>query len=82
MKFSELPYERIDRDALIARLTAFTEALQAAKTFHEAEAVFLDFEKAADHADTMFTVPISATTSTLRTSSTTPRWPTRTRSCP
>ena len=56
MKFSELPYERIERDTLIAALTRFTGELEAAKTFEEAESVFLAFEKASDHADTMFTV--------------------------
>ena len=56
MKFSEFPYERPDRDAVIAQTKAFIEALQAAHTFEAAERVFLDYEKASAHIDTMFTV--------------------------
>ncbi|MBQ3879109.1 MAG: M3 family oligoendopeptidase [Oscillospiraceae bacterium] len=56
MKFSEFPYKRVDKDALIAKINASVAALEAAKTFEEAEKVFLDLEAINAHAETMFTV--------------------------
>ena len=56
MKFSEFPYKRVDKDALIAKINASVAALEAAKTFEKAEKVFLDLEAINAHAETMFTV--------------------------
>ncbi len=56
MKFSEFPYQRPDKDAVIAEIKGFIEKLQGADSFAEAEQVFLDYEKASAHLETMFTV--------------------------
>ncbi len=56
MKFSELPYQRPDRDTLIAELSRATQALRDAASFEEAEAVFLDVERKSEHVESMFTV--------------------------
>ena len=56
MTFSEFPYARPDKDAVIADIKGFIEALQNADSFEKAEQVFLDYEKASAHVDTMFTV--------------------------
>ena len=44
MKFSQMPYERPDLDELKAKMTTLIEKLQAAKSYEEAKAVFLDME--------------------------------------
>ena len=56
MKFSEMPYQRPDRDQLIAEISRAIERLEQASDFQAADAVFLDFEKLNAHADTMFTL--------------------------
>jgi M3 family oligoendopeptidase len=40
MKFSDMPYNRPDKDQVLARLAEFTAQLQAAKTFDQADQVF------------------------------------------
>ncbi len=44
MKFSEMQYSRMDIDAVIAQVQALTERLQAAESYEEAKAVFLEKE--------------------------------------
>lgn len=56
MKFSEIPYKRIEKEEMIAALTKAVEALKAAESFEEAERIFLDLEASQAHVDTMFTV--------------------------
>ena len=54
MKFSEMPYARIDCAAVKAEQAALTAALTAAKTYDEAKAVFLKKDKLERHVSTLY----------------------------
>lgn len=56
MKFSEMKYERIDTDALKKELAQLIEDLKNAKSFDEADKIFLKKESAESHAETMVTL--------------------------
>ena len=45
MKFSEMPYQRPDPEAIIKTIQDLTEQLKAAKSYEEARAVFLQYEE-------------------------------------
>ena len=53
MKFKEMPYKRPDPEAIIQLIKDLTERLKNAKSFEEANAVFLAYEEAEKEADTM-----------------------------
>ncbi len=56
MKFSEMPYERPDPQAVIAEIQALTESLKAARSYEEARAVFLEYEEKGKIVDTTATL--------------------------
>ncbi|HIS66146.1 MAG TPA: M3 family oligoendopeptidase [Candidatus Scatomorpha stercorigallinarum] len=56
MKFSEMPYERPDIEALKKFLDDAAGRLAAARSFEEADAVFLEVERGTAHAETMLTI--------------------------
>ena len=56
MKFSQMPYERPDLDAVKKELTALTKRLEDAATYEEAKAVFLDQQTATKHIGTAETL--------------------------
>ena len=56
MKFSEMPYERPDLEALKKTLAGLTGRLKAAGSYDEARAVFLEKEEAERHIDTLATL--------------------------
>lgn len=56
MKFSQMPYERPDLDAVKKELTALTKRLEDAATYEEAKAVFLDQQTATKHIGTSETL--------------------------
>ncbi len=56
MKFKEMPYTRPDMEAVKAELNALCERLEAATSYADAKAVFLEKEKLAAHVDTMATL--------------------------
>ena len=56
MKFSEMPYERPDLEAVKSRLSEFTARLKAAAGYDEARAVFLEKEEADRHVETQSTL--------------------------
>ena len=53
MKFSQMPYERPDFDALKSRLEDLTRRLKNASGYAEAKSVFLEKEQAERHLSTM-----------------------------
>ena len=53
MKFKEMPYKRPDPEAIIQSIRDLTERLKNAKSFEEADAVFLTYEEAEKGPDTM-----------------------------
>ena len=56
MKFSEMPYERVDFEKLRKEVVALTEELKAAKSGEEAFAINEKVTKAYEHAQTMSTL--------------------------
>ena len=56
MKFSEMPYERPDLEAVKAQQSDFTARLKAAAGYDEAKAVFLEKEEADRHVETQATL--------------------------
>ena len=56
MKFSEMPYERPDLEAVKGRLSEFTARLRAAASYGEAKAVFLEKEEAERYVETQATL--------------------------
>ena len=56
MKFSEMPYERPDLDAVKKQYSALTERLKAAGSYEEARTVFLEKEKLDKHVQTLATL--------------------------
>ncbi len=56
MKFSEMPYQRPDPEAVKQQLAALTERLKAAKTYKEANAIFLEKEEQGKLVETMGTL--------------------------
>ena len=56
MKFSEMPYERPDLDAIKKQYSALTERLKAAGSYEEARAVFLEKEELDKHVQTLATL--------------------------
>ena len=56
MKFSEMPYERPDLDAVKKQYSALTERLKAAGSYGEARAVFLEKEELDKHVQTLATL--------------------------
>ena len=56
MKFSEMPYERPDLDAVKKQYSALTERLKAAGSYEEARAVFLVKEELDKHVQTLATL--------------------------
>ena len=53
MKFSQMPYERPDLEAVKVQLNEFNERLAKAESYESAKAVFLERETYEKHADTM-----------------------------
>lgn len=56
MKFSEMPYERPDLEAVKGRLSELTARLKAAESYDGARAVFLEKEKDGQHVETQSTL--------------------------
>ncbi len=56
MKFSEMPYERPDAEAVKAELTALTQRLKDAESYEEARRVFLEKEEKEKAVDTVSTL--------------------------
>ena len=56
MKFSEMPYERPDLDAVKKQYSALTERLKAAGSYEEARTVFLEKETLDKHVQTLATL--------------------------
>ena len=56
MKFSEMPYERPDLEALKGKISALTARLKGAAGYDEAKAVFLERDKESRHLDTLATL--------------------------
>ena len=56
MKFSEIPYKRIDTEALIKEVRELTEKLKNASTYEEARAAFLAYEELGKVYDTTVTL--------------------------
>ncbi len=56
MKFSEMPYERPDLEAVKGQLADFTARLKAAKSYDEAKAVFLEADEVSRHVGTLSTL--------------------------
>ena len=56
MKFSEMPYERPDLDAVKKQYSTLTERLKAAGSYEEARTVFLEKEKLDKHVQTLATL--------------------------
>ncbi|MDE6104235.1 MAG: M3 family oligoendopeptidase [Clostridia bacterium] len=55
-KFSEIKYARPDMEKLRAELKSYIKSFKSAKSFEEADALFLNYEKSFEHFDTMRTV--------------------------
>ena len=53
MKFSQMPYERPDLEAVKVQLNEFNERLAKAESYESAKAVFLERETYEKHVDTM-----------------------------
>ena len=53
MKFSQMPYERPDLEAVKVQLNEFNERLARAESYESAKAVFLERETYEKHVDTM-----------------------------
>ena len=56
MRFSEMPYQRPDLEAVKEQLSGFTVRLKAAKSYDEAKAVFLEKEEADRQVGTQATL--------------------------
>ena len=56
MKFSEMPYERPDLDAVKKQYSALNERLKAAGSYEEARTVFLEKEELDKHVQTLATL--------------------------
>ena len=56
MKFSEMPYERPDLDALKAQVAALTEQLKAAESYAAAKETFLAKQELDKHVETLSTL--------------------------
>ena len=56
MKFSEMPYNRPDPEAVKSELAALTERLKNAGSYAEAREAFLEKEEAEKTVDTMSTL--------------------------
>ena len=56
MKFSEMPYERPDLDALKAQVAALTEQLKAAESYAAAKETFLAKQELDKHIETLSTL--------------------------
>ncbi|MBR4971360.1 MAG: M3 family oligoendopeptidase [Oscillospiraceae bacterium] len=56
MTFSQIPYQRADLDAWKAQVEDQTKRFREAKTFEEADAIFLEAERSSDEYDTMVTL--------------------------
>ena len=56
MKFSQMPYERPDLEAVKKQLAALTERLEKAESYEAARAVFLEKEEEGKHVDTLATL--------------------------
>lgn len=56
MRFSEMPYQRPDLEAVKEQLSGFTARLKAAKSYDEAKAVFLEKEEADRQVGTQATL--------------------------
>jgi M3 family oligoendopeptidase len=56
MKFSEMPYERPDKEALMKEIAELTEALRNAKNYEEARTLFIEKDKIDRRVHTMSTL--------------------------
>lgn len=56
MKFSQMPYTRPDKDAVLAALADFTAQLNAAQSFAEADRVFIAEDRYAADMESEFTL--------------------------
>ncbi len=56
MKFSEMPYQRPDPEAVKKQLRELTERLQNAKSYDEAKAIFLEKEEQSKRVETSATL--------------------------
>ena len=55
MKFSEMPYQRPDTDAVIREIQDLTARLKNAQSYEEARGVFLEYEEKSKAVDTTIT---------------------------
>ena len=56
MKFSEMPYQRPDTDAVIREIQDLTARLKNAQSYEEARGVFLEYEEKSKAVDTTITL--------------------------
>ena len=56
MKFSEMKYERLNKEQLKKDMLSYIEAFSSSKTFEEANKCFIEFDKISRHVDTMATL--------------------------
>ncbi|MCH5198372.1 MAG: M3 family oligoendopeptidase [Oscillospiraceae bacterium] len=56
MKFSEMPYERPDKDEIIGNIKRLTKELESAKSFSAADEIFLREDKYFRHINTLQTI--------------------------
>ena len=56
MKFSEMPYERLDFKEMSSSYKEFTKRLKEATSFEEAKKVFEEFDEYDRHVETMYTI--------------------------
>ena len=76
MKFSEMPYERPDLEALKAGYSDLTRRLESAASYEEAKAVFLEkekLEKQPEHSKTRTAISIWTRNCMQYIAETTPR---------
>ena len=56
MKFTEMPYQRPDTDAVIREIQDLTARLKNAQSYEEAKSVFLEYEEKSKAVDTTITL--------------------------
>ncbi len=54
MKFSQMKYERPNKDEISAKLTELSRRLREASSYTEAKGIFLEYEKVHNNVDTLY----------------------------
>ena len=67
MKFAEMPYQRVDTDAVVAGLKELTQELKAAKSGEEQFAIHQKFYELRDEYSTMIQIAMIRSTVKRRT---------------